>query len=267
MLVKINESGSTRSTDNVTVAVIYRCRVCRSSTMICRICSPGSVTTLTMIVSLCVILSTVAGLIRHLFEQNSPPCSRHAVFNNTYPTQLVRLVQLPVYLIFFINGADSRRVFKVAVRPTHGVSDHDLVTWLVTMPPRCRYVQTYSFRSMKKATAWQHFRSDVYCSKLFTAPENTADGVADQMDVVVTQILDKHCPVQTRSQLTPILVARIDVCPRKQSTESISDDDSNESGKLRRELTARPILHTTRRAVTLIRQSLTREAGTTKIGS
>ena len=30
-----------------------------------------------------------------------------------------------------INGAYSSRVFKVAVLPTHGVSNHDLVTWLV----------------------------------------------------------------------------------------------------------------------------------------
>jgi len=32
---------------------------------------------------------------------------------------------------------------------------------------------------------------------------NTADGFADQMDAVVTQILDKHCSVQTRLKLTP----------------------------------------------------------------
>jgi hypothetical protein len=54
-----------------------------------------------------------------------------------------------------------------------------------------------------KNVNWQQFRSDVYSSKLFTAPENTADGFADQMDAVVTRILDKHCPVQTRSKLTP----------------------------------------------------------------
>jgi len=100
-----------------------------------------------------------------------------------------------------INGADSRRVFKVAVRPTHGVSDHDLGTRLIvtaeTKPPRC--VQSYSFRSVKNVN-WQQFQSDVYGSKLFTAPENTADGFADQMDVVVKQILDKYCPVQTIAQ-------------------------------------------------------------------
>jgi len=54
-----------------------------------------------------------------------------------------------------------------------------------------------------KNVNWQHFRSDVHCSKLLTALENTADGFSDHMDVVVTQILDKHCPVQTRSKLTP----------------------------------------------------------------
>jgi len=47
---------------------------------------------------------------------------------------------------------------------------------------------------MKNAN-WQQLQSDVYSSKLFTAPENTAD----QMDAVVTQILDKHCPVQTQN--------------------------------------------------------------------
>jgi len=33
--------------------------------------------------------------------------------------------------------------------------------------------------------------------------ENTADGFADQMDAVVTHILDKHSPVKTRSKSTP----------------------------------------------------------------
>jgi hypothetical protein len=63
-------------------------------------------------------------------------------------------------------------------------------------------VQIYSVRSMENVN-WQQLQSDVYSSKLFTGLESTANGFADQIDAVVMQILDKHCPVQTRLNWTP----------------------------------------------------------------
>ena len=67
-----------------------------------------------------------------------------------------------------INGANSSRVSKVAVRSTYDVSDHDLVTWHIAAGTKpTRHVQTYSSRNLKKVN-WQQFRSDVYCSELFS---------------------------------------------------------------------------------------------------
>lgn len=105
-------------------------------------------------------------------------------------------------LDLIINHAGSSRVSTVNVTSTHGVSDHDLVTGQIatrTRPPRC--VQTYSFRNMKHVD-WNQFRSDLNSSELFSAPANTADSFADQIDTVVTELLDNHCPVQKRSKFT-----------------------------------------------------------------
>jgi len=51
------------------------------------------------------------------------------------------------------------------------------------------------FPPMKNVN-WQQFQSDVYSSIPFTARENAAI----QFDIVVTKILDKHCPVQNVAQ-------------------------------------------------------------------
>jgi len=108
-----------------------------------------------------VVISTVAGLIRHLFESNSLQyfvrdtrssttrirthyCVRNTRSSTTRITTHYCGLQQHVsdstrttpstssLLDLVINGAVSRRFFKVAVLPTHGVLDHALVTWLVT---------------------------------------------------------------------------------------------------------------------------------------
>ena len=99
-----------------------------------------------------------------------------------------------------INSTGSKRVSHVEVKPTHRVSDHDLVTGAIETRTRpMRHVHSYRFRSLKSVN-WDQFRSDVNNSALFIAPADTADAFADQIDFVVTSILDKQCPVQTRSK-------------------------------------------------------------------
>ena len=89
----------------------------------------------------------------------------------------------------------------LAIQPTHDVSDHDLVTWLFSVkrrPPRQSI--TYHFCSLKRLDVLQ-FSNDVMQSELFLKPATTTDGFADQLDTVITDILNQHCPLQTRRKI------------------------------------------------------------------
>jgi hypothetical protein len=44
------------------------------------------------------------------------------------------------------------------------------------------------------------FQEDLRCSKLFTVPEESADGFAHQLESVVLNVIDKHCPLQNRKK-------------------------------------------------------------------
>src|SRR5664279_4697701 len=97
-----------------------------------------------------------------------------------------------------IGNAESERIQHVAVRATHDVSDHDLVTWSLSFDERLPCpVRSYRFRNLKKINLEQ-FKSDVRGSELFSAPALTADEFADQLNETVTNILNAHCPLQMR---------------------------------------------------------------------
>lgn len=100
-----------------------------------------------------------------------------------------------------IGSASSKRISQVAVMSTHGVSDHELLTWsfIMNIRPR-RQVHSYRFRNLKKIDM-ERFKYDIRCSDLFTEPASTADEFADQLDATITRILDVHCPLQSRCKL------------------------------------------------------------------
>ena len=78
-----------------------------------------------------------------------------------------------------IDSTGSKRVSHVEVKPTHRVSDHDLVTGAIETRTRpTRHVHSYRFRSLKSVN-WDQFRSDMNNSDLFIAPADTADAFAD----------------------------------------------------------------------------------------
>jgi hypothetical protein len=123
----------------------------------------------------------------HGLHQHVPTSTRSTLSTNS----LLDLV---------ISRAGSGQVLNVDVQPTHAFSDHDLVTWSIstkTRPPRL--LQSYSVRNVKSMNLTQ-FQEDLRCSKLFTAPEESADGFAHQLESVVLDVLDKYCPLQTRTK-------------------------------------------------------------------
>ena len=100
-----------------------------------------------------------------------------------------------------VGPTGSDRIASVRVHPSHDVSDHDLVKWSINkhpLPPRL--TQTYSFRNIKSIDLVR-FQEDLTMSRLFSAPEETASKFAEQIDTVTSEILDAHCPLQTRTKL------------------------------------------------------------------
>ena len=55
----------------------------------------------------------------------------------------------------------------------------------------------YKFRSLKNVD-WSSFQADVLSSELYTNPADNVDEFAENLDTVITEILDRHCPLQER---------------------------------------------------------------------
>jgi len=102
-----------------------------------------------------------------------------------------------------IASCTTRRLHQVTVSPSYDVSDHDLITWLLSVKSRPpRQVLTYRFHNLKQLDM-QQFNDDIRQSEVFQKPASTADEFADQLDTVVVNILDKHCPLQVRQEMAP----------------------------------------------------------------
>ena len=100
-----------------------------------------------------------------------------------------------------VGRVGSNCVTQVTVQPSHNASDHDIVTWTWTLSRSkpARQLIEYEFRSLKKIN-WASFQADVLHSELYTDAANTTDEFADQLDTVISKILDRHCPLQRRKR-------------------------------------------------------------------
>ena len=80
---------------------------------------------------------------------------------------------------------------NVSVCNSYGLSDHCLVKWSVARCLNLRQPTVVLYRKLKSLDL-DAFRTALCNSALFTAPEDTVDGFARQIDAVVTSILDQH---------------------------------------------------------------------------
>jgi len=86
----------------------------------------------------------------------------------------------------------------VAVHSAHHASAHDIVTWsMASRLKPVRQLVDYKFRSLKNVD-WSSFQADVLGSELYATPIDNIDEFADKLDTVITEILDRHCPLQER---------------------------------------------------------------------
>lgn len=83
----------------------------------------------------------------------------------------------------------------------HAISDHDLVTFRISSKSRTKRVATtFSYRKLADLDT-DSFKHDLANSELFTSPAESADSFAEQIDTVTSSILDKYCPLRTRTKL------------------------------------------------------------------
>jgi len=77
---------------------------------------------------------------------------------------------------------------------------HDLVTWILSAPlkPKPQLV-AFRFRSLNKVD-WARFQDDLRQSELFTNPADNASDFAEQLDAVIVDILNRHCPIHERKR-------------------------------------------------------------------
>ena len=176
---------------------------CRRSTTSCPIYSRGSVTGSTPTISSHVAISTaVAPTLLSVRDDLSTLLDAHGL-RQFVTTATRRTATVSNLLDVVVANADSSLISQVTVQPSHGVSDHDLVTWSLSSrvrPPR--QVLTYRFRNLKSVD-WTKFTDEVRRSQLFTSPANSANEFADQLDKTVADILDRYCPLQVRRKFAP----------------------------------------------------------------
>jgi len=122
-----------------------------------------------------------------------------------------------------ITGRNSTPVDNVAVCNSHGLSDHCLVKWSVARCLNLREPTVILYRKLKSLDI-DAFRSALSDSPLFTAPDNTVDGFARQINAVVTGILDRLVPIR-----------QLKKCPGKKISRWLSDA-AVEAKRLRRRL-------------------------------
>ena len=139
------------------------------------------------------------------------------------PTRRTTDVSNLLDLVIGRNGFSC--ISNVAVQPPHHASDHDIVMWtLSTRLKPTRQLVKCKFRSLKNVD-WTSFQADVSSSELYASSANNVDEFADQLDTVITDIMD-HSESGKGSCLHAMTIAgcRTKLSMRKDNDASLRED-------------------------------------------
>ena len=95
-----------------------------------------------------------------------------------------------------ITGHGSPFLSNIEVCSTHELSDHCLVRCELNQTLNRRLLVTFQYRKLKQLDIGL-FRAELAKSELFTAPEQTVDAFAQQINSIVNSILDKLAPIRS----------------------------------------------------------------------
>jgi Reverse transcriptase (RNA-dependent DNA polymerase)/Endonuclease-reverse transcriptase len=86
-------------------------------------------------------------------------------------------------------------VSNVAIRSSHGLSDHDVVVCDLSVRRYKPAAISYSYRNIRNVDPVD-FERRLRSSRLFTAPDDSPDGFLCQIELTVTTILDEVAPLR-----------------------------------------------------------------------
>ena len=103
---------------------------------------------------------------------------------------------------FIITPSSSKLVTTTFVVSSHEISDHDQTCTNVNTKRYKSPQRTYHYRNIKSINL-ELFEQAILSSSLFSSPDPTVDGYANQMETELTSILDKVAPLKTGHRTGP----------------------------------------------------------------
>ena len=126
----------------------------------------------------------------------------------------------PDHLLDLIVSDQPSNIREVRVVDSGAVSDHQLIVSSLDIGPSSssRRPVTFTFRRIKNIDP-SDFEARLRRSSLFTSPAEDAESFADQIESVVTAVLDEVAPLETRSRRPPKAITRRRYCSKTTSTK------------------------------------------------
>jgi len=119
----------------------------------------------------------------------------HSVGRTQFLTQFTRRLPGVAYLLDIVAVSNVSRVTNVSVSETEYISDHCLLSAAVAV---ClpQPVVNYTWRNIRNIDT-ALFEADLRKCVIFSELATSVDAYVDQLDSVLTALLDKHAPVRT----------------------------------------------------------------------
>ena len=105
-------------------------------------------------------------------------------------------------LDLIITPSSSKLVTVTSVVSSHEISDHDLTLTNLNTKRYKSPQRTYHYHNIKGIDL-ELFEQTILSSSLFSSPDPTVDGYANQMETELTSILDKVAPLKTGHRTGP----------------------------------------------------------------
>ena len=105
-------------------------------------------------------------------------------------------------LDLIITPSTSSFISTTSVVSSHEISDHDLALANLTTKRYKSPQRTYQYRDIKNIDL-DLFKQNMLSSSLFSNPNPTADGYADQMETAITSLWDTAAPLKTGHRSGP----------------------------------------------------------------
>jgi hypothetical protein len=144
----------------------------------------------------------------NLYLSGNLPSANDSVMSRVTSTANVSAQVLITEVGMLSNGKDLAGIGRIALRASStvgGCTSVSIAASCLTSNSNGSRLKlkpqlvTYRFRSLKNVD-WTRFQNDLHNTDLFVNPATSADDFAEQLDAVVVEMLDRHCPLHERKR-------------------------------------------------------------------